>query len=256
MVFVTAGCKQEYKEDISAYGLLIDPNLLTNPNFIVPDYASRAIEATGGRQAWMKAKKLSADCVVTFYQPDVYLTERYYEIYPWSNSIRISAEEPQGGFVWQLSDGVFSTLEGAELTGDGYVGPVTVVDRSFAEVIISITTAPVRFLDRSVKFTKEPKPVKIKGQWYYPIKRTTIPVSSELGVSQPAKAKTVFYQNRDNSLVNLIWIASKINGGMAVQGYDYHEVEKNGVWLPAKIEIFTTDATGALEQRLVKIDFK
>jgi len=41
---------------------------------------------------------------------------------------------------------------------------------------------------------------------------------------------------------------------LAVRGYDYTVVEKGGVSIPARIEIFRTDARGNLQERLVKID--
>lgn len=259
-VFIVAGCEQEYKEDMSVCELLIDPNLLTDPRFIVPDYAHRAMEATGGRQAWIRTKELSVDCVVTFYQPDgsFYLTEQVYQIYPWSNSILVSAEEPQGRFVCRLTDGMFSVLKGAEQVDSL---PIVVASGRLAEAVLSITTAPVLFLDKSAEFTKAHQPVKIRGQWYYPFRRTTERASIGPGVPQLARTEAVFYQNRDNSLVSLIWLGAVAkmgsqDGGIVVCGYDYREVEKNGVWAPAKIEIFVTDTTGDLVQRLVRIELR
>ena len=254
--FVVAGCQQEYKEeDKLPYEPLLDPN------FIVPDYASRAIDATGGFDAWTKAKKLRLDCVVTFYKSDgsFYLTEQDYEIYPWSNSIRISATEPQGKFVWELSRG---GLEGGGSWHTGVGFPVELCSKQyFAELILDITTAPVRFLDKSVVFTKDSRPVKMEGLWYYSIERVN---PHKTGIFSYA----VFYQNRDSSLVDMIWFAGvdspviaseaqpsvEIPISLAVRGYDYRELEKGGVRVPAKIEIFRTDAAGVLRERLVKID--
>ena len=256
--FVVAGCQQEYKEeDKSPYEPLLDPN------FIVPDYASRAIEATGGLDAWTKAKKLRLDCVVTFYNSDgsFYLTEQDYEIYPWSNSIRISATEPQGNFVWELSRG---GLEGGGSWHTGVGFPVELCSKQyFAELILDITTAPVRFLDKSVVFTKDSRPVKMEGLWYHSIERVN---PHKTGIFSYA----VFYQNRSTFLVDMLWFAGvdspviaseaqpsvAIPISLAVRGYDYREVEKGGVRLPAKIEIFRTDAAGVLQERLVKIDSK
>ena len=42
---------------------------------------------------------------------------------------------------------------------------------------------------------------------------------------------------------------------LAVRGYNYHEVEKGGIWAPAKIEIFMADVRGVMQKRLVKIDY-
>ena len=253
--FVVAGCEQEQKEETSVY------ELLTDPNFVMPEYASRAVEATGGLEAWMKTKKLEFDCVVTLYKSDgsFYLTEQNHEIYPPSNSIRISAEEPQGKLVWQLSGEIFtvsgslssSTLEGAE---QGDTLPIVAVDRYFAEAILDITTAPVRFLDESFAFTKGPKPVKMEGQWYYPIERAKILVDDI--VDFPYWSKVVFYQNRDSSRVDMLWfVAAGEKKFLAVRGYDYRKVEKKGVSAPTRVEIFRTDADGVLRERLVKIDY-
>ena len=247
-VFVVVGCEQEHKEYASR------PRAgLTDPNFVMPEYASRAIEATGGRQAWMKTKKLEFDCVVTIYKPDdsFYLTEQHHEIYPWSNSIQISAIEPQGKFVCQLSGGLFSVLEGAEQVDDL---PVAIENFHFAEAILDITTAPVRFLDKSFAFNKGPKPVKIEGQWYYQIEREKIPVG-DFG-DLPYWPRVVFYQNTGTSRVDMLWfVDTGEKKFLAVRGYDYKEVEKGSILVPTKIEIFRTDADGVLQERLVKIDY-
>jgi len=244
-VFVGTGCEQEYKRKEEAVVL----NPLADPNFIVPGYTVRAIEATGGRQAWIRAKKLEFDCVVTFYRPDdsLYLTEQHYEIYPWLNCIRISADEPQGRFVCQLSGGLFSVLEGAE----------PVVNRNFAEAILNITTAPVRFLDGSAIFTKVVKPIKMEGQWYYQIRRAIGAAGSQPGVRPSGRAKLVFCQNRESYLVDMLQSAEETDGEsfLAVRGYDYKKAEKGGVLVPTKIEIFETDSSGVLKKRLVKIDY-
>jgi len=244
-VFVVVGCEQEHKEDASR------PRTgLTDPNFVMPEYASRAIEATGGRQAWMKTKKLELDCVVTLYKPDgsFYLTEQNHEIYPMSNSIRISAEEPQGKVVCQLSAGIFSVLEGAEQVG---ALPI-MANRYFAEAILNITTAPVRFLDKSFAFTKGTKPVKMEGQWYYQIERAKIPVADVA----PYWPKVVFLQNTGTARVDMLWfVEAGEKKFFAIRGYDYKEVEKGSILVPTKIEIFRTDASNVLLERLVKIDY-
>jgi hypothetical protein len=112
-----------------------------------------------------------------------------------------------------------------------------------------MTTAPVRFLDKSVEFTRLSSPVKMEGLWYYPIER----VSSD---DEPDLYKVVFYQNNDSSLVDMIRFVS-VDGknSLAVRGYDYRKVEKKQVLVPTKIEIFRIDAKGVLQERLVKIDF-
>lgn len=255
--FIVAGCEQEQKEETSVYNVLLDPN------FVMPEYASRAIEATGGLEAWTKTKKLEFDCVVTLYKSDgsFHLTEQHHEIYtagtgPPSNSIRISAEEPQGKFVWQLSGGMFSVLEGAEQVD---ALPIAIENRQFAEAIHNITTAPVRLLDE-FGFTKLDDPVKKEGRWYYPIKiyRVRGGPDDMLGTSYTLRErlKAVFYQDKNNSLVDMLqFVDIDEDKFLAVRGYDYKEVEKKGISVPTRIEIFRTDAAGVLQERLVKIDY-
>jgi hypothetical protein len=244
-VFVLAGCERQRREkaDVLAGGPEIEA--ISVPS----DEAARAIEATGGLNAWKETTKLQFDCVVTFYHPDgsFYLTEQRYEVHPWLNSIQISADEPQETFVWQLSNGQFNVLR-----GPGQIDAMTVAGRCLAEGILNITTAPVRFLDEPVEFTRQDTAVRIQGQWYYPIDR-----KSRGGVARTSEA--VFYQDRDNSFVDLIRLARKVageGGRMSVQyvrGYDYEKVDK-GIMVPKRIEIFGTDARDRSRKRLVKID--
>ena len=243
VVFITAGCNEQEKTVTNAldYGPDIESIVVTN------GYTPRAINVTGGYKAWMKVKRLDADCVVTFYNSDgsYYLTEQHHEIYPWSNSVKISAVEPLGVFTWQLSDGNFSILKGIERVG---LLPVTVCDRAIAQAILNITTAPVRFMDTSAEFTEGPRPVRVQGMWYYPIEQTT-----NVGADW---SKAVFYQSKDNSLVDMIWfVGVDAKKSLVVRGYDYRDAVGKDVLTPDKIEIFKTDAGGKLGERIVKIDY-
>lgn len=228
------------KKDVLAY----EPNAETI--VVANDYARRAIGVTGGYQAWLKTKKLQADGVVTFYKPDgsFYLTGQHYEIYPWSNSIRISATEPQGSFVWELSRG---GLEGGQSSYTGVGFPVELCSKScYTELILDIITAPVRFLDKPVEFNRASGAIKTEGRWCHSIQRVN---PDKTGIWSDA----VFYQNTDSDLVDMIWFTDV---GLAVRCYDYRRAGPQGVLIPDRIEIFRTDARGLLQQRLVKIDFK
>ncbi|MHC4535503.1 MAG: hypothetical protein ACYS6K_16250 [Planctomycetota bacterium] len=175
-------------------------------------------------------------------------------VYPWSNSIQISAREPQGSYLWQLSRGKFDVLQEG---GQSDALPVLIGSNHFAEMILSIMTIPARFLDESAEFAKETTGIKIQGQWYYPISRLSKPVVGAELESEPAAplSDAVFYQDRDSSLIDmLLFDFISGDGYLVVRGYDYTEVEKNGVRVPARIEIFKSDARGNLQERLVKID--
>ncbi|MFQ6036069.1 MAG: hypothetical protein ACE5NM_09535, partial [Sedimentisphaerales bacterium] len=231
--------------------------------------------ATGGMDVWMKTEKLALDGVVAIYEPDdsFYLTEHYFEVYPWSNSIRISAQEPLSNFLWQFSAGQFATLQG---DNEKDVAPRVISYRDYAQATLCIITAPVRLVDESVGFIKEAGPVKMEGQWYYPIVQTRFSIppdrvggqNPESGIQnqvQPYWSKVVFFQNTDSSLVDMVWFAKVEEGPrfagtqkkfLAVRGYDYKEVVENGVLVPTRIEIFRTDDRAVIGQRMVKIDFK
>lgn len=247
-VLILVGCERQNKEDVDTLALAQEVEVISIPS----DEALRASEATGGLNAWKNTAKLQFDCVVTFYQPDgsFYLTEQSFEIYPWLNSIRISAKEPQGELVWRLSNGQFDVLKGA-----GQIDALAeaVPSRCYAEVILNIITAPVRFMDASVEFSKQSAPVKMQGKWYYPIDRQGKGLTARI-------SDAIFYQNRDNSLVDMIRLTC-LSPGLArekpiqyVRGYDYERVEKSGPVIPTRIEIFETDARDRMQKRLVKID--
>ena len=246
--FSKMGSQQKQKDNVDVLALAQEAEVISIPS----NEAEQAIKATGGLNTWKKTTQLQIDCVVTFYQPEgsFYLTEQHYEVYPWLNSIQISADEPQGTFVWQWSQGKFDVLKG---TGQIDALPKAVPSCCFAEVILDIITAPVRFLDGSVEFSESSDPVKIQGKWYYPIKRQEKVFAARI-------SEAVFYQDRDSSLVNMIRLSctgtelARERTVQYVRGYDYKEVEKTGLLVPTRIEIFETDARDRSQNRLVKID--
>lgn len=245
---VPAGCQRYQHKEEQVEVLARGPDAETVS--VTSDYASRSIDATGGLDAWKRAKELQLDCVVTFYRTDgsFYLTEQSYTVYPWSNVLEISAREPQGTFVWRLTKGQLNVVQGGEQVEKL---PVAVATRCFAEAILDIVTTPARFLDRPVALSKQDTAVKMHGQWYYPIARKA---KSDAETSA-GMTEAIFYQDRDNSLIDMIGFdCAKKDKSLAVRGYDYKKIEKGGVVLPTRMEIFSTAAEADSQQRLVKID--
>jgi hypothetical protein len=242
-LLIISGCEQTYTQNVRT--LAVGPDLGAEPS----GYAAQAFEAAGGFDAWAKVKELQLNCVVSFYQPDgsYYLTQQRYEIFPWSNSIRISSSEPQNTFIWQFTKGQFKVLKG----GMRFNGlPEAVGSRYLAELILNIVTSPVRFMDPSVEFSKEATPVKMYGQWYYLIDR-----KSKLNVASAERlSDAVFYQNRDTFVTDMIWFP-RISAGrlLMVRGYDFERIEED-ILIPTKIEISRTDALGISQELLVKIN--
>lgn len=240
ILFVVAGCEQQRQPQ--------EQKDITTPH--IPAYIAQVVEKVGGQEAWTRTIKLKSKCVVTFYQRDgsFYLTEQHHEIYPLLNIINISAQETQDRFIWEYSPAGLKVIEGAKPSS---FLPIDLKAEDFAEAILNISTVPVKLLENKEKLMRGSSPVKIEGRWYYPIGQ----VSDNTG-SEPYLPKRIFYQNRDSSLVDMLWFAGHDRSTfLAVRGYYYHEVEKGGVVVPAKIEIFTTDVQRVMRNRLVKIDY-
>lgn len=243
-VVLAAGCRQEPpKKETEVEVLARGPD---NETFsVASDYTNKAIDAAGGLFAWIRSKELQLDCVVTFYRADgsTYLTEQSYTVYPWSNVLEISDREPQGAFVWRLAKGQLNVIRGAEQIENL---PAPVASRCFAEAILNILTAPARLTEGSTKLARRDNAVQMHGQWYYPI---------EGKAASSGETETIFYQDKDNSLVDMIGFAcAKKDKSLTVRGYDYNKIEAGGVVLPKRIEIFSAASGPDSQDRLVKID--
>ncbi len=132
-VFLFTGCQQEPQQEEVVLAVAPDAASVS----VSSDYAAQAIEAAGGLDAWTKTRELRIMSVVTLYQPDGshYLSEQRYAVYPWSNSIQVSAPEPQGTSVWQLSRGRFEVLQGNDRIDEL---SAAVPSRCLAEAILNI----------------------------------------------------------------------------------------------------------------------
>ncbi|MCJ7691802.1 MAG: hypothetical protein MUO22_00070 [Sedimentisphaerales bacterium] len=232
VVLLVGGCKQQFKAEKETEAVVVGIDKYD----IASDYAQRAIDTAGGRQAWKETEVLNFDCVVTFYRPDgtFYLTEQRHEVYPWANRIMISARQPK----WEIAEQTTAV-------------PASQSDRYFAEAVFNLTTAPARLLDELAWFGEEPEIVRFEGLSYYAIERTmSHPDAPRIG-------KVVFLQQVSSSVVDVILFADV--GGtvfLAARGYDYVEPQPDSICMPSKIEIFSTDAKGILQRRLAKIDLK
>jgi hypothetical protein len=253
-----AGCTKQTDRSTERLARGPDVKTLIEP----PGYAASAIKATGGFEKWEKTKRLSLDSIVTLYRPDgsFYLTQQHLEVFPWSNSIRISLREPLGMLIWQFSDGQLTILKECE-----QAVPMRVSYHDYAEAILNLTTAPVRFLDSSVSFKGGSEPIKVEGIWYERFERKYT-MSTDGAVSglqegiesiKPRWDRIFYYQNKINSFIDLLWFCDiDRQEYLAVRGYDYSEVEEKGILLPTKIEIFTTDVRCIFKNRLLTIDIK
>ena len=232
VILSVGGCKQQFKSEKETETAVVGIDRFD----IASDYARWAIDAAGGRQAWKETEVLNIDCVVTFYRPDgsFYLTEQQYKIYPWADRITISGRQPK----WEIAEQTTAV-------------PAAQSDRYLAEAVLSLTTAPARLLDELAWFSEAPEIVRVEGLSYYAIERgMTHPDAPRIG-------KVVFFQQVDSSVVEIILFADVAGTVfLAARGYDYVEPQPDSICIPGKIEIFSTNPKGVLQQRLVKIDLK
>jgi len=100
--------------DSSADPLAVSPDREALARAVPPDYVMSILNASGGISAWAENRRLRAVGVVKIYRPDnsFYLTEHDFEVYPWSNAVRITASEPRGKFAWKMVAGRYEMLEG------------------------------------------------------------------------------------------------------------------------------------------------
>lgn len=218
-----------------------------------PAYTLAALEATGGVSAWMDCRRIDLSGVVSAYRPDgsYYMTEHAYMVYPWSEAIRISAQEPRSRFVWRLVGLQFERLEGDPSLD---VSPLAGAYQDYAAALLEISTAPVRLMDEQTRLDRRPLPVQIAGRQYDAI-------DARFGIGEggtpsgtPAYwTNATYFLNRESSRVDMVWLANPLRRNfLVVRGYDYARAA-NGVMVPTEIEILRSDAEARLGTRLATI---
>ncbi|HLB73790.1 MAG TPA: hypothetical protein VJJ98_07210 [Sedimentisphaerales bacterium] len=243
---IAGGCAVESDQGTDKLAVGPAPDSLK----ISSEEAGVAIQSAGGLDAWAGAKEIQIGCVATFYQEDgsYYLTEQLYEVFPWSNSVRISGREPGGEYAWEFQGGRLAVLQG-ESEYDGL--QVGVDNGCIAEGILNLITAPARLLDEGVDSKWSAETVKLEGQWYRPIKR-----AAKAGVDGAENLRdSGFYQKGSTGRVDMALMRC---GGpdvvLIVRGYDYTLLGKDGVMIPSKIEAYKADQSGTVRHRIIQID--
>lgn len=243
MFIVLAGCEKTVEKEDS--DLAIDP--MAKVIVMPPEFASLAIDKTGGLEAWGKVRQLQLQCIVTFYDVNAgyYLTEQKVDVFPWSDSIVIAGTELRKAYKWQLSRGKFDILQG---TGQLSNFKNQIPSSYFAEAILDIVTAPVRFMDKSFVYARNSTEVNIQGRLCYPIK---IDKSS----GNVSNNNTVFYQNKADSRIDMALLTNTSDDtSFLVCGYDYNEINDKGILVPNRIEIYLADENGIVQRQLFRID--
>lgn len=187
---------------------------------------------------------IRADCVVIYYAADGsrYISRQRHTIWPESDTILISANEPTGLLEWKLSGGSFQTT-GSQ--GRGNNVPIKLCDRNIALVILTSITAGGGFVSSKPDAALEP--LKIQGQWY----RSLGPDFGAGGWS-----KRTIYQNMNRMIMDRVFVEDLERGVFLVgAGYDFGWLEELGRSLPIKIDVFNSDNTGVRLRRILQIHY-
>jgi len=204
----------------------------------------RTIVTTKLKPIPCKDKIISADCIVTFYGPESgkYLSRQQHKICPAPGSIAISADEPQGRLVVQLSEKGFE-LSVSQINPNEF--SKTMQQSNIAEAILTSILAGAGFIGETggVELT----PMKIQGQWYKPI---------ELAPLEPARPSRTIFKNNDTSLTDLVHIKDPAGDAILIaRSYNYRWFEEIGRSIPMKIDISTTTPNAETPQLLLQINY-
>jgi hypothetical protein len=258
---ILTGCGRQVARDSSR-----DPDLpATGPAFASAprSFLLPSVEAVGGLTAWKQVKRIEFGAIVTAQYPEggAYLTEHRFLLYPWSDGIEVTADEPRVRMIWRVHCGVCS-IEGDPALDNS---PLNGVYHEYADAVLQIVTTPARLMEGNVALTRKPIPVQIAGQWYQAVEAkfgSQEIVSSRkdhkrVTVFAPYWTQGTYFQSYASAIVDMIWLA---NPGeqryVLVRGYDYAPVADEGILIPTKIEVFRSDAQARFGPRLAQIDLK
>ncbi len=189
-------------------------------------------------------KIISADCIVTFYGPESgkYLSRQQHKICPAPGSIVISADEPQGRLVVQLSEKGFE-VSTRQINPNEF--SKTMQHPNIAECLLTSILAATGFIDEAGAV--ELAPTRIQGQWYNPI---------ELSPLEPPRPARTIFKNNDTFLTDLVHIKDPASGAILIaRSYNYRWFEEIGRSIPMKIDISTTSPNAKTAQLLLQINY-
>jgi len=163
-----------------------------------------------------------------------YMTRQSQEIAPAAEFILISGAEPEGQYVWQLTSGVFTPVESPE-TGMQWL-PDIVTPLEYSRLVLACFTGSM------LGHTPTSSPVRILGNWAYPVK---------------SAGDLAWYQSgADATSADIVVLQHADGKRLIARAYGYRVVSNGQLLAPSRIDVFRSDPIAMTEQRLLKIDYR
>jgi hypothetical protein len=233
LVVAFAGCQKKQQE--SAQQMPITPKVVAVPAQLVG-----VVDKIGGLKTWADTEIIACECTYTVYKADgtKYITTQRHAVYPWSDTIRVYANEPSGKYIWSLFREDFKMIEGPDVPDEQL--PAEIGNRQIVEAIWSMLAVPARIASLTQDSAKPGQSMLIDGLWY-----DTIVLTSE----------RTYYLDKSSGIITLCLIPGANGKYYLARGYDFRPVTDTLIWLPGKIEIFESDAQARLLKRVVEVDY-
>ncbi len=155
------------------------------------------------------------NCIAAYFQTDgsKYFTEQNHTVWPNEQTIIISAEEPQGQFVWSYTNGEFVATGGREKQS---LLKTNICDAAIAKGLLAIYTANI-----VAPAAGSGREVKLDGRWF-------VAVSSD---------NKTYYKRPDSGIVEMIQFTAGEQTYL-VRGYNFQTLTLHPGLVPTKIEIW------------------
>ena len=225
-----AGCQKKQQ----------DAQPITPKVVAVPAQLAGAVDKVGGLKAWADTEIIACECTYTVYKADgtKYITTQRHAVYPWSDTIKVYANEPSGKYAWSLFREDFKVIEGPNVPDEQL--PSEIGNRQIVEAIWSMLAVPARIASLTNDNAAPGQEMLIDGLWYSPV---------------VLAGDRVYYLEKSSGIINLCLIPGANGKYYLAKGYAFRPVTDTLIWLPGKIEIFESNAIATPLKRVVEIDY-
>jgi len=190
-------------------------------------------------------KAITARCIVTFYDTDGsrYISQQTHQICPETETIVISASEPQGQYAWKLAGDSFGPLGNS---ADPKKLDRQICDHLTAKTILTSILAGSGLITLQ-QDESQTQPIKIEGQWYTP---------SEPASQKPSRTKLKIYINTTTATVDRIHLEdTETSITLTAHSYNYRWLEGVAKNIPTKIDVFSTNNADTPDRQILEIKY-